>query len=510
MTRHLITLSVAGAVLFLSGCRASKPEADLSPLVRASFHKSTDQSEWDGIIPLLSGINDPGEKEWAFRPLIRHRRDKKKNRSECDFIPPLGRYVSHDGVTRLRFWPLYYYGKEVTNSREEIDWILFPLLFGGRSSDGDNYFAFFPLGGRIRHFLTYETFDFALWPFYQRVTKKVFDPPRTSTSILLLFGWSEGNPKSRSFHILPFYMRDEWQGKHRKYSVLWPFFHYQEKGLDTKHPAKAYGFWPLFHWERADNYYRHGFIGPLLFMGPLVQLQKEIPDLWEAEPGSWKRKPNTNEEAYYLYDVPWPLVRIEKTRTHERFRIFPFYSHFSRKGFDSKAFLIPFCWLRKTKTPEHRKRDFLFIPLVTSIRKEYLAEGKGADSYFHLWPLFHKKSMNDGSLDVSVLSLIPFRHVKPLDSVDKLAWPFWSLYRYKKENTGAVRHQFLFTLISMYRDEAESRFSIPLLYSYRNIREEEWGHDFIWKLLSIEGDTGGLKSVRLLFFPLYSCSEWNL
>ena len=146
---------------------------------------------------------------------------------------------------------------------------------------------------------------------------------------------------------------------------------------------------------------------------------------------------------------------------------------------------------------------------MTRIHTRY-ADGRGADSYFQLWPLFHRDVYADGRADFSTLSLLPSRLAKPLESVERLFWPFWSIYRYQRSANGAVRHRFLFTLISTYSDETESRFSFPLLYNFRSVAEKGWQHNILWKLLTIEGDADGLKSLKLLFIPIVSRAEWTL
>lgn len=502
MTRAGIFTLFTVAVLCLAGCTAPIPDWDLSPLERTARHDSRNESETEAVIPFLHWRTSPLMDEWAFRPLIGYRNDKEEGLASVDFLPPFGRWFSRDKRTQFRFWPLFIYNRRARDqtidlpgySTEEIDWMLFPLLFGGRSPQGENYFAFFPLGGRIRNFFTYDTFDFFLWPAYQRVTKTVTDR-RASTSIFWLFGWTEGGPRDGSFHFLPFFMKSIWEGKYRKYSVLWPFFHYQENQLHTGHPSRAYGFWPLFHIENGHNYFRHGFIGPVIFLGPLIQCAREVPERWEG-------RPNVDGKSYYLYDLPWPIVHAEKTRSHEKFRIFPFYSHYQEPGFDSKVFLIPFIWFRNSRNSEYKKSDFFFIPLCTRIHKTY-CDGRGSDSYFQLWPLFHREALADGGRDFSLISPMPSRLAKPLEAVERLFWPFWNIYRYRRDDSGGTRHDALFTLISACSDEEATRFSFPLLYSYRNVRSEGWRHNFIWGALSLEGDDSGLKTLKILFIPVF-------
>jgi len=493
-----------GIVSLLWGCAAPSNDLDFAPLLRTAEHAEQNEFETEWLTPLWDARSSPSQRQWTLHPLCGYR--EREGLEEFDFLAPLGRYYRSGDRTRLRFWPLFSYSKLTRDGTEDVDWILFPILFGGHSSTGENYFAFFPLGGRVRNFISYDSFSFVLWPIYQRLVKKIDDQSRAWTSLLLLFGWTEGGPMDDSFRLLPFYMQSCWKGRYHKYSVLWPFFHYQELGLDTKHPAKAYGFWPLMHLEWSQRYYRYGFIGPFLFLGPLVQLAREVPETWQGGR-------NVERRSYYLYDLPWPLVHLEKTRTSERQRFFPFYSHYherdGRADFDSKAFLIPFFWLRRTQTKDYYKSDFFLVPFVTGIHKGYRETGR-ADSYFQLWPLFHCEKTAGGGKGCAFLSLLPSRLTTAFEPVDRLFSPFWTLYRYDRETSGAVRHKALFHLISAYHDRGESRFSIPLLYNYLNIGGRGWRHAVLWKLFTLEGDEEGLKSAKFFFIPVISTAKWSL
>jgi hypothetical protein len=492
----LLCLALAAA-----GCISAGRDIDFNPLYRSYALDRNGSVETDSAIPFLYSRESADYWEWGFRPLWSYRHDESRARKEFDFLIFLGRYLADEHGSRFRIWPLYWYEKYYHEEGEDVDWIFFPLLWGGHSHDGENYFAFFPLGGRIRHFMSFDTFDFFLWPLYMRSKKSVSEESIT-TSILILFSWTKGGVRDHSFQALPFYMRRLWEGKYRKYSILWPFFHYQENQLDTKHPATLYAFWPLITHEGSDIHYRLGLIGPLLFLGPLIQAASETPEEWNGEP-------NVEGRSYYLYDVPWPLVRIEKNREFERFRIFPLYSHFEQEGFDSKAFLIPIIWRRKEWNDRFARKDFLIVPLFHHIRKEY-TEAYGlekygsptaSDAYLQVWPLFHRSRKADGSLEFSFLSILPLRTKRIIEAFERALWPFYNIYRYQRKPWGASRHTALFGLFSTYSDAYESRVSLPLIYNGHSSSLEGWEHNFILNLISIGGDEEGLKKIRILFIP---------
>jgi len=490
----------------LTGCLFSDSGSDFNPLYRSAVHEMDGSEEKEAAIPFFFSRGSADASGWGLRPFFAYRSDKDGSSSSCDFLPPLGRYKRNGERTMLRFWPLYWY-TSATNPEggEDMDWILFPLFFGGSSHNGEDYFAFFPVGGRIRNFVVFDTFDFILWPLYQSITRKA-TTECTAKTILLLFSWTTGGVRDDSFRILPFYMRDIREGKYKRYSVLWPFFGYQKNHLDTKHPSTLHGFWPLYSYEKSDNRYHLGLIGPFLFMGPLIQAGSETPDLWK---NGDEYHPNLDEQDYYIYDLPWPLVHIEKNREFERIRVFPFYSYYSsfeKDGFQSKAYLIPFFWSRKEERDEWTKSDFFFVPFIHQSTREYTYD-EGEDSYFQFWPLFHNASKKDGTGEFSLLSPLPLRTESLVSPVDEVLGPFWSLYRCNNTASGATRHTALFHLFSMYSDEMETRISFPVLYNGHVRRDKGWKHTLLYGLFSVGGDSEGLNDLRLLFIPFMSADR---
>lgn len=479
-------------ILFFSGCVFPGGDWDFNPIFRTEDHKSRGAQDQAVGLPFFESRQEKELSKWTLRPLITCASDRSKQKVEGYFIPPFGHYKSDPNKTKIRFWPIYSYQKTSHfGTEDDVDWVLFPLLFGGHSDSGEDYFAIFPLGGHIRNFLSFDSFTFVLWPLFQQVTKASTNS--TSTSFLWLYAYTEDGPRDGSFQILPFYMHRTWKERYDRYSVLWPFFHYQENKKDTDHPTRKYALWPLFLHESSDNYHKFGLLGPLLFMGPFIQTCRETPDQWQGEP-------NTEGHSYYLYDLPWPILHMEKNREFERFRILPFYSHYQAPGFDSKAYLIPFFWLRKEENKNYRKTNFFFVPLFHYRHKEYV-NGLGEDLYYQLWPLFHNSSYATGEKDFSMLSPIPYRTKEWLAAVDEVLWPFWNIYRYREDAAGAGRHSALFGLFSYYKDPFESRFSVPIIYNNKYSQEDRWEHSLLLNMFSWGGDGNGLNKLRLFFIP---------
>ena len=488
-----------------AACVSTDRGVDFNPFFRTAVLERDGSRETDALIPVYYRYESTRGIEWGLRPLIICHERPKEERKDCQFLLILGRYVRDPNGTRFRVWPVFWYEKYAPAGRkdeEDVDWTLFPLLWGGHSASGENYFAVFPLAGRIRDFIAYDTFDFFLWPLYQRVTRKV-DTKSVSTSILLFLAWTRGGSRDGSFRVLPFYMQRFCKGRWRKYSVLWPVFSYQENRLNTRTPSKLYGAWPLFIYEHSKRFYRFGALGPVAYMGPLIQLFSETPERYEG-------KPNREGKRYYRYDLPWPIIRIEKNRENSRFKILPLYSHFHQPELDSTAWLVPFIWFRHEHSKHYDRDDFFFVPFVHHMKKRYKPDWtrtafggeNGSDLYWQAWPFCHRFRGADGSEEFSALSIVPLRTQRIVQDLDEAIWPFFNLYRYRREPWGVVRHTALLGLFQFYSDPWEERISIPLLYNGRFSSAEGWEHDFFLNLLSVGGNGEGLKKLCLLFIPL--------
>lgn len=493
LVKIYFSIALLAILSFGAGCASSPLDLDFNPFYQSQPHAGDGSHDSRSVIPFYFSSESEQSSTWGVRPLFSIRHNDRQFIDECLFLPPLGRYTTDGNRTKFHIWPFYWYTKTLHSGEgEDVDWMFLILLFGGRSHDGEDYFAFFPFGGHICHFLTFQTFDFVLWPLYQRTVSATQDPS-TSHCFLFLYGWTDGGRRDGSFMFLPFYMHRTWEGKYDKYSVLFPFFHYQENRLDTRNPSTLYSFWPLFTHESSDILSRWGFIGPVFFLGPLIQICSETPEMWEGEP-------NEEGHSWYLYDVPWPLVRIEKTKDHEYFRILPFYSNYVRDDFESTAWLIPFFWHRKAMLEAYEKEDFFFVPFFQSTTVTY-ADEAGMDSYLQVWPLFHNTDCENGTRDLSILSLIPMRNEYYVGGIEDLFAPFWNIYRYQRTPSGAEKHSALLGLINAYNAPDETRFSFPLLYSYHRTHDIQWRHDFLLGLFSLGGDDEGLKKLRFLFIP---------
>ena len=202
-----------------------------------------------------------------------------------------------------RLWS--YHAETLPNEVRDTDWMLFSwIVGGGSSSDGEeNYFWIFPLGGRGKDVLSYDEFNFVLWPLYIDNRKD----ERFSHHVLWpIFGWQSGS--ERGWRVWPLYGTSEWPGRYRRGFFLWPFWTTAADDLDKTHPRYGWFLWPLVGRNTQEDWNAWQFLWP--FFG-------------------YASKPSTGYRSFQF----WPFVKIhdgtDSAESPNRVRRFlPFYLHF--------------------------------------------------------------------------------------------------------------------------------------------------------------------------------------
>ncbi len=477
-------------MLLLGGC-SSLPELDWNPLIRIE-HTPDGSVEIEALGPLIDIREGPEGTSHALRPLYQHKANFGK--PITDFLAPFGRRFVTADATRWRFWPLVWSG-ETRDSPEGAEWdaVLLPLIFtGGGPRQGDGYFALFPLGGRIRNIFGLETFDFFLWPFFMR-TRMDIDEQSTSWTVLLGGGWTTGGPRDDSWRALPFY-------RHRivrhvdgtlrtdQRSALWPIFTWGLDHGDSADPSMRFSAWPLFGREAGESWSR------TTVLWPFFRVNRET------------------EEAGgdYLYDLPWPLVRVSKDEKKSVTRVFPFYSHQVSEDLDSLTLLYLY-WDRAStgRTSDegwpprnYERQDTYLFPFWHNSHRT-VSGREGADVQHQLWPLFHRDADARGRRDAAFLSLVPTRHFEFLRPVDELYSFLWTLWRSRSDGT-SHETRFLFDTV-LYRESPEGlRISVPFLYSRRPDSAGLDKHQILWGLLGAGTDADGLAELSLAGWTLWA------
>jgi hypothetical protein len=368
--RHACALVLAAA-----SCAAPNAELNVAPL----FARHT-LPGWETAEALGGAVRheaDAAAKRWALSPLWWTER-RPDGSAEADFLFALGRYRSEPEreLSSWRLFPLGWWRSERrSDGIRDSDWsVLLWLIAGGSSEDGENYFWFFPFGGVGRDVLTYDEFQFALWPLWIRSTK---DERRATHVLWPLFGWQDGSEDGWRF--FPFYGRAEVPGKYRRSFWLWPFLNFAEDGLDLEHPRKG---WLAF-----------------LIGGHVTQGDFEARSvLWPFF--TWESQPSRGHRSFTI----WPLLRFETNEAEGRTvqRVLPFWIRFRDPGTEFRSVLWPIFWWRRDRLDDDGERTAWYgLPLFFASRSQWSDGSTSEQTRF--WPLFSERTERDGARTVRIL-----------------------------------------------------------------------------------------------------------
>ncbi len=349
-------------------------------------------------------------------------------------------------------------------SGEDVDWMLFPFLYGGSDPDEGSYFAFFPLGGKLRGLFAQDEIHFALFPLY----------------------WHARDRERHSLHVAwPFHNtvwgRNQFGGKESGWR-LWPFYgRYQSLTADGKlRHDRGFIFWPFY-----------------------IRGKDEM---------------NVNPTEVF-FTLPFYGERTNR-RTETHAYLWPFFqTHYDRK-YDRKTymgFLIPY---RLTDGQVDLwplfgvKRWSRGLELGGTVRRNY--------RHYFLWPIERYDWATDGIQETTRFWLLPllwhFHYIDTNTLETESEWTAWPIFRYRR-----VGRSVSFDLISplWFRREDYDRlysrwFNVfryrwkpeisgwELAYGFLMYRREDETQEAVFSVLGGLFECGtreGGFAVRLLYLP---------
>ena len=389
------------AAFGLAACAAPDAEIHLAPLFSRHTVPGYDRAEAAGGIFRYGEIG--GAVSWALSPFYWRLRQPDGN-VDSDFLYPLGRY-QHDPErprTYARLFPLFWREAETrADGVEDVDWsALTPLFWGGSSSDGqENYFAFFPVIGTLKDFLTYDEVKFLLFPLYMRNQKE----ERKSTHVLWpIVGWTEGS--ERGWHIFPFYGKAEVPGEYKRAYFMWPLVSIAHNELDQKEPQHGWLVLPLGGQIRQGDYTATTVLWPVF---------------------GHAAKPSTGYRSWQV----WPILKFESGGTQPRQtirRILPFYVRFEDAQTEYTVWMWPLFWRRHDHFGGLERHSFYAVPFYA--RSATLREDGRRERAERFWPLARVQEDDLGNERFAVLSpgLEPLLNSDQLSRNLGFAFEVWS------------------------------------------------------------------------------------
>ena len=432
-------------VAFSGGCATQGSDIALAPLWT---HISTAGGGHE--IEALAGAvrvrrNRPQGplREWALRPFIKETLEENGD-STVRFLAPLGLRTRTANYYLWRFLLLARYERTLDEQgRSQWRLLSLPGILWSQDYSGRTQRAFFPFGGVIERWLTFDRIHFALFPLYLRTERE----GQVSTSFLWpIFNWTDG-PKGRSYRIWPLFSHRRQEGSYDRWFFLWPFFHWQKNFLSTPTPESRWMFWPFFGHTSRGTYSANSVLWP--FFG-------------------YASNPKT---GFWAWDGPWPLVRILRPGSDDpdgprRTRFWPFYSYYEGDGLKSKWIAFPLINVREeTDMLGTRKSEYL-IPVWQ--HWDRLSTEGVKSNWSKLWPLY--QNFEEGEhLRFALPALNPLWHMPEID--DTYAW-IYELITREADGTH-LKERLWGNIFRREKDEDEDRAYLSFLWSRRDYHQEQ-------------------------------------
>lgn len=339
----------------------------------------------------------------AVRPFFVHESDLHSGRESMDVFWPAGHFRWWKNETDWRFLNLFYHDPDAADPTSAYRFWLLPLIAVGRSKEGDDYGAFFPLGGRVDNWFGRDRIEFVLFPLYWH---SELNDLKTDHVLWPLISRTTGNEVYR-FRVFPFYARAETKGVGEQRSILWPF-------------------WSTVRYDRPGS--RGGGFMLFPFYG---HAKTEGSETWMILPPFFRHSTGREgTENVYL----WPFVQTQTSKDLDKLYVWPLYGRRTTEREMRRFWLWPFIWNRTESRPDRSVSRVRVFPFMDSeVTRLNGANSSVVDRYMCVWPLGSYERIQDGGKRVRVPDLWPFRNTP---AIERNLTPWWTLYRYEQTAVG--------------------------------------------------------------------------
>ena len=354
---------------------------------------------------------------WALRPFYSRVSDPVSDTRVDDVVWPIGTF--HRLHEQLWWRMALAYGTDLDVNRDDAAWsaALFPIYCQGRTRQGEDYWALFPIYGHVPHMLLMDDIHFVLFPL--TLDYRV-------------------NGVERDYYLWPIFSHTGNEPGVSRTGV-WPLYGETQR----KEESHTYCFWPF--WTSAV-YSGENNPGKSWMLFPLCgSVDREKEHQWMALPPFFSHAVTDSAERWRL---PWPFVETVSSKTVQKRSFWPLYGDVGSD--DEKRWyaawpLIESFTLTAGKRRTERSRFFPFYVGETVYERDAAGAERVRETYTRFWPFYARESDDSGSrLRALELSLIRFS-----GGIERNWAPFWTFYE-RTEQGHAVTHDALWGLIQVH------------------------------------------------------------
>ena len=299
------------------------------------------------------------------------------------------------------FWKREFYGGD---GHVDMDWTLLPFLTGGTDTEDGDYFLFFPFWGQTQEILGKDVMRFRFFPLYLDAVQGEYE----SVHMLWpLVSWGDGGGRS-DFMIMPFYSRDDHEGKSWSRSVMWPFVTWGQENLNTKNPTDVVFIFPFYGHSISAVHKSRTFLWPFFSF-------------------------SENIHGYTDVNFPWPIFRNMQSPDGRYYcRFWPIFGSMRDKGEEEDFFLWPIFWRTKRIVPFGGTLTHNVVPFYRNTQYLSDPEVENADRgrMVQFWPFYRRIRDVRGAVYVRTLALMPFKGWTDIKA--NLGW-MWTIFEYYED-----------------------------------------------------------------------------
>lgn len=407
----------------------------------------------------------------AVRPLCCRVTDPESQKRLTEFLWPAGMFKDFKEDRYWRFLPAWGNDYDTRSPGSRSRFNIFPILWSGKSANGEKYFALFPVGGKINEFLGRDKVVFALFPLYGY--GRVRDVG-THSVLWPLISWTKGD-EVRRLRLFPFYgssfNKDRWQ--------------------------KRFVMWPL--WTSARYLYPDEQGGGFIMFPVYGQANCGDKRTWMVLPPLFRYSVSDDHTEL---NCPYPFVQYV-SGNREKLYLWPLWGKKNYNGVMSSFLLWPIITRQVADRNDSESRRFTILPLLINDSDYSKKEETVTKRYFKLWPLISYRREGD----VKRLRVPDLWMARDVGPVERNFAPLWTLY--SRKSVGEARETEL--LWGLYRNRRGGsggrRWSVFPLFSWdRTSAKKSLKWKFLCGLVGYERE-GLQKRYNLLYFFRFQVME---